>query len=287
MKRYLIALVAMLTQLFSAPCVVPLTKMARRIRRRLGIPGPQECRWRADGMPLVAGGATDTVQFGQVEKFEDFLVTAIADLPEIDTQAVTGDTVAVVAGGKDGRLRHSISTSDDDDVGATTFGALNWTAGVDLRMEARFFLSSITDNKFFVGFGDSIATADETTFSATTDTVTIDTQSDAFGILFDNDATTKNLWCVAGKTDAVTVSQVLNSKYNPVAATAITLGCFCSADRKVMEFYVNGETVYRIDSATTLIAAVALVPGVWNYEQGTAYNCDLDYLYACNPRSTT
>lgn len=230
--------------------------------------------------------ATDT-GFGKVRKFEDFLVTAIGDLPEIDTQAVTGDTVAVVAGGEDGRLRHSIGASDDDDVGATTFGALNWTAGLDLCMEARFFISAITDNKFFVGFGDTIATSDETSFSATTDTVTIDTMSDAIGILFDNDATTKVLWCVAGKTDAVTVEKSLNAKYNPVAAEAMTLGVYLGADRKTAQFYVNGVLVHQVNSDSTIIAAVDLVPGVWNYEQGTVYTFDLDYLYAWKARATT
>lgn len=230
--------------------------------------------------------ATDSISFGKVRKFEDFLVTALADLPEIDSQGVTGDTPAVVPG-QDGRVRHAIATSNDDDIGGISFGALNWTAGLDLYMEARIFISDITDNRFFVGFGDSLVTADETMFDAAADVVTIGTQTDAFGILFDNDATTKNLWCVAAKTDVVTVEKVLNAKYNPVAATAITLGCLCSADRKTMEFYVNGESVYRIDSATTLIAAVALVPCVIGYEQGTAFNLDTDYLYAWKNRSTT
>lgn len=224
--------------------------------------------------------------FGKARKFEDFLVTALADLPEIDTQSVTGGGNAIVAGGEDGRLRIDIAATDDDDVGAITFGAVQWTAGSDLFMEARFFLSSIADNKYFVGFGDTIASSDETSFSATTDTVTIDTMSDAFGLLFDNDATTKVLWCCAGKTDSVTVNKALASKYNPVVDTAITLGCLLSADRKTAEFYVNGESVYRIDSATTLVAAVDLVPGVWAYEQGTAFNLDIDYIYAWKPRAT-
>ena len=236
--------------------------------------------------------ATDT-SFGKVRKFEDFLVTAIADLAEIDVQSVTGDTAAVVAGGADGRLRHTIGNSDDDDVGAVTFGALNWTAGDgDLFMEARIIISDITDNKFFVGFGDTIATSDESSFSATADTVTIDTMSNGIGILFDGDATTKNLWCVAGNTDAVTVGKVLPAKYNPVAAIPITLGVHLSQDRKSARWYVNGEEVYQVGAAapsgnTELVAAADLVPGVWNYEQGTAFNCDIDYLYASKDRSAT
>jgi hypothetical protein len=231
--------------------------------------------------------AIDT-SFGEVRKFEDFLVTAVADLPEIDVQSVGGDTAAVVAGGADGRLRHSISTSNDDDVGATSFGALNWVAGDgDLKVEARIFISDITDNRFFVGFGDSIATADESMFDAAADVVTIGTQSDGIGILFDNDATTKHLWAVAAKTDNVTIGKVLGAKYNPVAATAITLGAWLSQDRKSARFYVNEEEVYSIFGSSTLVDAVSLVPCVVGYEQGTAFTLDVDYIYASKARSTT
>ena len=231
--------------------------------------------------------ATDT-KFGFVEKFEDFMVTAIADLPEIDIQTVAGGGGAVVDDGNDGRYRLDIAATDDDDVGAVSFGDLNWKAGeAPLYMEARFFLSSVADNKFFVGFGDTVASADETTFSATTDTITIDTMSDAIGILFDEDASTAVLWCVAGKTDAVTVGKALNSKYNPVADTAMTLGVWLSTDRKTARWYVNGEEVYQLTSTATLIAAVPLVPGVWAYEQGVAFNMDVDYLYGRKGRSTT
>lgn len=236
--------------------------------------------------------ATDT-SYGKVEKFEDFLVTSIGDLPEIDTQAVTGDTIAVVAGGADGRLRVTPATSNDDDVGAVTLGALNWTAGDgDLWMEARLFLSSVTDLKFFVGFGDSIATADETNFDATADTFDILTQSDAIGIGFDNDATTKQLAAFAAKTDAYTVGQFLGAAYSSSGDilkinTALTLGCWLSKDRKSAQFFVNGKMVYEVNSATTLVGAVDLVPGVWTFEQGTACAYDIDYIAARKARSTT
>jgi len=231
--------------------------------------------------------ATDT-SFGEVRKFEDFLVTAIADLPEIDILGVTGETSAVVAGGADGRMRLSPAATDDDDQSAVSFGMSQWTAGdAYLKMEARIILSNLTDNKYFVGFGDTIASTDESMFDAAADAVTIGTQSDAIGIFFDNDATNKNLWCVAAKTDTVTVEKNLSSVYNPVAATPTTLGVYLSQDRKSAQFYVNGEEVYRIDSSTTLVAAVDLVPCVVAYEQGTAFTLDVDYLYASKGRSST
>jgi len=231
--------------------------------------------------------ATDT-SFGRVRKFEDFLVTAIADLPEIETLAVTNVAVTEIkALGIDGRLNVGVDVSDDDDIAAVSFGKLNWRSGAtDIKMEARIFITSITDNKFFVGFGDSLASADETSFSATTDTVTIDTMSDGIGILFDNDATTKVLWAVAGKTDAVTVGQALNAKYNPVADQALTLGCYLSADRTSAAWYVNNEEVYRVTGTTTLVAATDLVPIVQNFEQGTANIVSVDYLDGEKGRST-
>lgn len=231
--------------------------------------------------------ATDT-QFGTVYKEEDFLVTAIADLPEIDLQAVTGSTIAVVAGGADGRLRLDIAASNDDDVGALTFGAVNWTAGSgDLWMAARFFLSSVTDNKYFIGFGDTIASADETTFSATTDTVTIDTMTDAIGLLYDEDATTKQVWAVAGATDVVTVSQGLGTATKPAVDTAVEMGVWLSADRKSAQWFINGKEVHRVNGDSVLVGAVDLVPGVWAYEQASAFNLDIDIIASRKGRSTT
>ncbi len=231
--------------------------------------------------------ATDT-GFGKVRKFEDFLVTAIADLPEIDTLAVTDTGVTeIIAGSEDGWIGLGVHTTDDDDRAAISFGSLQWHAGnTDLKMEERCYLSNITDNKFFVGFSDSIASADETIFSATLDVVTIDTVSDAIGFVFDNDATTIAFWCCAGKTDAVTLGQILSTKYNPVINTVFTLGVWLSADRKTARFSINGEEVYRISSSSTLIAAVDLVPIVQNLEQGTANILAVDYLFGDKPRGT-
>lgn len=231
--------------------------------------------------------ATDT-SFGEVRKFEDFNVTAIADLPEIDFQDNTGAASAIISGGADGRFRMSVENSDDDDVTALTFGNLTWTAGDGyLKMEARIILSSVADNHYFVGFGDSLATADETVMFATTDTVATGTQSDSIGILWDGDATTAQLWAVGQKTDVVTVEEGLGTSDVPVAATPTTLGVYLSLDRKSAVFYKDGKEVHRIDSSTTLVAAVDLVPGVWALEQGTAYNLDIDYLYGSKGRSAT
>jgi hypothetical protein len=227
--------------------------------------------------------AIDT-SFGEVRKFEDFLVTEIGDLTEIDINgAVTVSTTLA-----DGRARFTVEDDNVDEVIALSFGGVHWIAGAtDLKMEARLFISDITDYKVFVGFGDTIASGGETSFSATTDTVTLDTMTDAIGILFDMDATTQNFWCVAGATDVVTENEVLSSEYNAVAATAITLGVWLSADRKSACWYINGKEVHRLDSSNVLVGAVGLVPGVWCYEQANDHYVDVDYLYGRKGRATT
>ena len=69
--------------------------------------------------------AIDT-SFGQVRQFEDFLVTAIADQPEIEIQTVT-DTGAteIKALGIDGRLYVGVAATNDDDIAAVSFAQLN------------------------------------------------------------------------------------------------------------------------------------------------------------------
>lgn len=230
--------------------------------------------------------ATDT-SFGKVRKFEDFLITAIADLSEmvIATVAATG-TTEVVSGADGGWLGLGVDTTDDDDESAVSFGAVTWIAGnTSMRMEARCLVTtSIADNHYFVGFSDSIASANDTTFSATTDTVTIDDIADGIGFIWDEDATTKNFWCVAGKTDSVTVGKVLSSVYNPVIDVPFTLGVSLSTDLKSATWSINGKEVYRLDSKTTLIAAVGLVPIVTNHEQAVAYTLEVDYLFGTKGR---
>ena len=229
--------------------------------------------------------AIDT-SFGEARKFEDFLVTAIADLPEIDF--ADGDSATEVVGGAaDGRVRLDLGTGNADELAGVSFGDVNWTAGdAYLKMEARIIISATTDNMYFVGFGDRIpSAADETVITAPSDVVTTGTQSDAIGILWDADATTAQLWAVGQKTDVITVEKGLGTSDVPVAAVPTTLGVYLSKDRKSAQFYKDGKEVHRIDSATTLVAAVDLLPGVWAYEQATAYLVDVDYLYGVKGRS--
>ena len=225
--------------------------------------------------------------FGEFRQFEDFNVTAIANKAEISVTAISGGTTEVTAGA-DGRLRINGDGTGDEQVGGVSFGRTNWVAGDGyLKMEARIVLDTIADYKLFIGFATSLASASETTFSATSDTVTIDTITDGIGIVKDGDSSTDALFCVAGDTNTVTVSQQISTTYNPVATTFTTIGCYLSLDRTSAQFYVDGKEVYRVDGSTALVAAIALVPGVWVYDQSTGTNHDVDYLYGAKGRSVS
>lgn len=231
--------------------------------------------------------ATDT-SFGEVRKFDDFFYTAIGDAPEIDVQAMASGTTAIVAGATDGRVAITANGDNGNEIGAVTFGALNWLAGNNyLKMEARLIIDDITSYTIFVGFGDALATGDETVFTATSDIVASGGQTDAIGILYDADASTSVLWCCAQDTNSITANQQLGSQYTPVAATGITLGCYLSLDRKSAVWYVDGVEVYRLDSPSTLVAAVDMVPGVWAVDESTGTVIEIDYLLGIKGRSST
>lgn len=219
---------------------------------------------------------------------EDFLVTAIGDLPEIDIQSATGVSTAILANQLGGVVELPVAASDDDDVAAVSTN-LNWQVGPGgLIGEVRMKIdTSVGDMKWFVGFGDSIASSDETSFSATTDTVTIDTMTDGIGFLFDNDATTKRIWCVSGTGDAVTVGQVLPARHNFAVDTYKTFRVSVSADGLTAEWSIDGEVVHHVEGTTVLVSRTAgLALGVWNYEQGTTYEVEVDYLEAWASRDS-
>lgn len=234
--------------------------------------------------------ATDT-DLGFYRYHQDFDVTAIGDLPEVDVQSATGVTTAILADQRGGVVEVPVGSSNDDDVAAVSSNLNFQVEAGGLTGSVRFKVdTSIADMKFFVGFGDVIASADETSFSATTDTVTIDTMSDAIGFLFDNDATTKRVWVVAGKADAVTLGQALDSNYTAAKIALNTYHTFkvsVSSDGLFAEFSIDGKVVYTHTGTTPIITLTApLAIGFWAYEQGTACEYEVDYLNAVNPRDS-
>lgn len=225
---------------------------------------------------------------GAIEYFEDFLVTATGDLGEVDIQSATGVTTAILANQLGGVIELPVATSNDDDVAAVTTN-LNWQVeSGGLVGEVRFkFDTSIADPYVFVGFGDSIATADETSFGASADVYDILTMTDGIGFVFDNDATTKRWVCVAGKADVLTHQTILGSRFNPALNTYYTFRVFVATDGKYAQWSINGEVVKELLSTSTIITpTAALALGVWAYEQGTALEVEVDYLYAKTSRDS-
>lgn len=230
---------------------------------------------------------------GFYEYFEDFLVTAIGDLPEVDVVSATGVTTAILANQVGGVVEVPVGSSNDDDVAAVSTN-LNWHAGANgqligsVRMKVD---TSVADMKWFIGFGDSIASADETSFSATSDTVTIDTMTDGVGFLFDGDATTLTVWAVAGKTDAVTVGEALPIRFVPALGVYHTFTVKIGRGATMIEWYIDDEEVHRVDrrqgDTTSYISTTApLALGLWAYEQGTACEYEVDYIWASKARHT-
>lgn len=231
---------------------------------------------------------TDTPQ-GKLKYFEDFMVTAIGDLPELDVLSATGVTTAVLTNQHGGVVEIPMGTSNDDDAAAISTNLNYHVAESDLECEVRLRVETITDPKYFIGFGDSIASADETSFSATTDTVTIDTMTDGAGFLFDNDATTKVIWCVAGATDVVTVGFALPSSYNPAADAWHTFRVYIAKGGKAIQWSIDGKEVHSVglrqENTQFVGASAVFAAGVWNYEQATAADIEVDYLMAAAYRS--
>lgn len=230
---------------------------------------------------------------GFYEYFEDFLVTAIGDLPEVDVQSATGVTTAILANQPGGVVEIPVATSNDDDVAAVT-GNLNWTCDANGYLIGEWRVkwdTSVADMFWFIGFGDSIATGDETSFGATADVYDILTMTDGIGFVFDNDATTPRVVPVAGSTDALTYQSILSSRFTPVVNTYYVFRVEVGPGAVAAEWSIDGEVVARAQRAagtTTPYVAVAalLTPGVWNYEQAIANELEMDYMFARKGRRT-
>jgi len=229
---------------------------------------------------------------GFVDYNEDFLVTAIGDLPEVDVQSAAGVTTAILANQLGGVVEIPVATSNDDDVAAVTTN-LNWNCGDGgtLIGVARVkWDTSVADMMWFIGFGDSIATSDEVAFSVTGNVYDIAAMSDAIGFVFDNDATNPSVVAVAGKGDALTYQSRLGGSYTPVVNTYVNFRVEVGPGAVYIEWSINGMVVASTrraagDSTSYISTTAPLAMGVWNYEQGTANEIELDRLYVRKGRA--
>lgn len=229
---------------------------------------------------------------GFYEYFEDFLVTVIGDLPEIDIQSATGVSTAIQANQFGGVVEIPTANSNDQDVAAVSTN-LNWTTNANgyLIGEARVKWDTSVDGHWFVGFGDSIASADETVYSVSGDTYAKATMTDAVGFYYNVDATTDRIICIATGSDAITTQTALSTRFNPIVGTYYVFRVAVGPGALSIEWSIDGEVVARADRAPGLTTAYVSVTaplalGVWSYEEGTTNEIELDYLYARKGRMT-
>lgn len=230
--------------------------------------------------------ATDTNR-GDVVFFEDFLYDVVADKPEysVDTDPV----VQILTTGQNGVVRATLE-SGQTNIGGMGFGQLQWyipnAAGEGiLSMEVRVKMSvlSTTDGSTFIGFTDvqeGTLTEEPFTISGTTTTAAAN-PDDAIGFVFHGAATNASWYPVSQNNDTLTIDGVANvaarDRIPPVATEYQTLRMDVHEGAKVVEFYVDGDLLYRY-AGSQAIDDVALTP-IWVNKEGTdASNVELDYV---------
>lgn len=226
---------------------------------------------------------------GIVSFYEDFVgMDVVADKPEYAVD--TDPAVEVLSGGIGGVVRITMDAGQSN-VGGIGFGTLQWSAFDNyLVFETRVKMSAIgaAAERFFAGFTDvQEDTLTEMPFTgATTVTTPVADPDDAIGWFFEGDMTTAAWYPAAQRTDIQTVQGSANMttaeiiKTTPVAGQWHTLGFRISSGATYAEFYFDGELVHTYrNTATTVVADVALIPIVVVTEGTTAVNFDIDYVY--------
>lgn len=149
---------------------------------------------------VTAAGLRATTPSSACVFFDDFLGDTIKDEMQIKAGSGTGNAVALTTGA--GGLVLMTSASDDGAITANAsaleLAGLDWYANKGgLAFETRLSLSDVSETYIFIGFTDATqaSTLEEPLFLTTT---AIDsTATDACGVLYDVDGTTKQ-WLHGG-----------------------------------------------------------------------------------------
>jgi hypothetical protein len=150
--------------------------------------------------------------------------------------------------------------------GAQLHSDLNWTAANGgLVFEAMTKVDAVTAVAIFIGMTDQIA-ALEMPFTLTAGDVLTSNASNAFGILFDTDATTDNWWLVGVAADVDATKQ--NTALGPSAATYDTWRIEVDAVGAAT-FYRNGTAVGTA-LAGAVTPAAQLTPVIAAFSRGAA-----------------
>jgi hypothetical protein len=224
-----------------------------------------------DVMTFDADGdvTLDKPSVGKFVLFDDFFGTwAIGDAGPADTWSSTAgngtsnQVATTVANSLNGEI--TIKTASDDgaitaNMTALTGINLGWKANQGgLSMEARMKLDDVSEAYLFVGFTDTISTTLEEPLFL--NTVNIDsTATDACGVLYDVDGTTKQF--LHGGVKAGTDTVPAYSGGAPEDDTYFTVRVEVSAAGAVQGF-INGVAIGD-PVANAVTATVALTPGIF------------------------
>jgi hypothetical protein len=222
--------------------------------------------------------------------FEDFFGTwAIGDAGPADRFVTTagsgtGNQVATtVAASLNGEV--TLKSASDDGTHAANNSVINgiglaWKANSGgLVMEARVQLDAITAAYLFVGFTDVAVTTVECPVFMNAGVVDSDA-TDAFGMIFDTDATS-DFWTLAGVANGTDTDPVV-STVAPVAGTYQVIRVECSSTG-VIEGFVNGNSIGKLNAGVT--TTVALTPAIVVGNRGAAQRiATIDYFKAVQNR---
>ena len=216
----------------------------------------------------------------KVTWFSDFLGDSLPPDGTASPGAGTGNAVSVDDGF--GGIMFAKSSSADaaftDNASAWALGYLQWKAAQGgLCMEARVAISDVSEAYLFFGFTDQLPdTGLEQPLFLTGANIDSDA-TDACGILYDVDGTTKQ-WCHGG-VKAGTDTTPAYSGTAPTDNTYVTLRVEVSSDGAVQGF-INGTAIgTAVANAVTTTAALAPVFVVANRSANVVIGyCDYFYV---------
>jgi len=213
-----------------------------------------------------------------VKIFDDFLGKALDATNDWTVAGVNSGTAAInVATG--GTMRITTGTADNDDVDVAS--DLIWKASKSCCLEVRFASNDISNVALNVGFSDAQGEgADLIAMMLSVITLT-STASDFAGFLYDPDATTDTIRCVAVKDDVD--QSVIDTGQAMVAGTYYVARVEIDALGNI-DYYLDGVHVGSHKKGITITDALCIYVAMINHGESAANTIDIDYIKAWQKR---
>lgn len=213
-----------------------------------------------------------------VVRFDDFLGKALDTTNDWTVAGVNSGTAAInVAIG--GHVRITTGAADDDDVDFAS--DLEFEAQKACCLEVRIANNDVDMVAFNVGFSDATGEAADTIAMMLSGTTLASEASDFVGFLWDPDATTDTIRCVAVKNDVdqtvIDTSKVLTDGLFTVLR--VDVDALGNAD-----FYVDGIHKGTLLRCITVTDDLCIYIGVINHGEAAANTVDVDYIKAWQNR---